>query len=167
MQFSQLEREMHNSPLKCTTNSEAASSPEKATGSAHKLQDHAYRNSGAKKAIGSPSPEKTTASRLANNSPSPNKQTENLARMEDRKIDSPPRKYHSPTRAGTSNKKSPSKSGGKPFGQPLEIIKSKSRFIRHMNWANFSRYQLADKGRVSRMNNIWGGYSLRISAREL
>ena len=50
MQFSQLEREMHNSPLKCTTNNDAAS-PEKsaATSSNSKLQTHAYRNSSGKK----------------------------------------------------------------------------------------------------------------------
>ena len=113
---------MHNSPLKCTTNNDAAS-PEKDTS---KLQSHAYRNSSGKKRLQvSPSPEKTTAARLAsNNSPSPEKHSENAAAMEDRKTDSPPRKYQSPTRTGSSMKKSPSKSS-KPFGQPLEIIKSK------------------------------------------
>ena len=37
MQFSELERQMHNSPLKCTTNNEMTESPTK--GSSPKLQD--------------------------------------------------------------------------------------------------------------------------------
>ena len=70
---------------------------------------------------------KTTAERLAsNNSPSPQKNTsENQAAMEDRKTDSPPRKYQSPSRTGSSMKKGSPSKAAKPFGQPIEIIKSK------------------------------------------
>ena len=71
----------------------------------------------------SPSPDKSTAGRL-HLSPSPAKHSENANRAsEDRKCQSPPKKFSSPSR--TSLKKtSPSKSA-KPFGQPIEIIKSK------------------------------------------
>ena len=45
--------------------------------------------------------------------------------MEDRKTDSPPRKYQSPSRTGSSMKKGSPSKAAKPFGQPIEIIKSK------------------------------------------
>ena len=77
MQFSHLERETFNSPLKCSTNNEA--SPDKHSA---KLQDQAYRSSGEKNAAqvrASPSPTKPSGSRLTNSfSPSPEKTTSSL-----------------------------------------------------------------------------------------
>ena len=69
---------MQGSPLKCSTNNEAAS-PDKDI-KAHKKQM-------------SPSPDKTTAGRL-NLSPSPAKHSENASRAaEDRKSQSPPKSF--------------------------------------------------------------------------
>ena len=59
MQFSELEREMHNSPLKCTTNNGGemmTESPNKSH--SPKLQDQAYRSSGEKKRTSMASPVK-------------------------------------------------------------------------------------------------------------
>lgn len=69
MQFSQLEREVHNSPLKCATNNET-SSPDSGS---PKLQQNAYRNSSQKTlSFEHVSPTKTTAARQdGNDSPSP------------------------------------------------------------------------------------------------
>ena len=101
MQFSKLEREMHDSPLKCTTNG-ADGSPEKTNGSNKKL-----RKCDSKKLVSSP--DKASAARL-NLSPSPPKRTENPSKQEDRKSASPDKKFQSPTRTGKSPKKL------KPFG---------------------------------------------------
>ena len=47
--FTNFERDMHNSPLKCSTNNDSLNeSPSKASGSP-KLQAQAYRNSGEKR----------------------------------------------------------------------------------------------------------------------
>ena len=86
----------------------------------------------------SPSPEKTTAGRL-NLSPSPAKHSENASRAaEDRKSQSPPKKFSSPSRLGNSPSKSGAAKSGKPFGQPIEIIKSKlprsKSFHRSARW---------------------------------
>lgn len=130
MQFSQLEREVHNSPLKCATNNET-SSPE--TGSP-KLQQNAYRNSGQKaQSYEHVSPTKTTAGRQnINNSPSPVKFMggENKDRAVEDQTNVSPQKFKSPERvsAVSSGKKSPSKST-LPFGKPIEIIKSKYQFL--------------------------------------
>jgi len=78
----------------------------------------------------SPSPDKSTAGRL-HLSPSPAKHSENATRAaEDRKSQSPPKKFSSPSRTTNSPKKtaSPTK-GSKPFGQPIEIIKNKLYWI--------------------------------------
>ena len=128
MQFSQLEREMHNSPLKCTTNSDAMASPDKQKSSP--MQAQAYRNSGSKmqQSPSLVSPTKTTANLARPSySPSPDKQgalrSENI-RMEDPSMRSPPqKKYSSPQRSG-AKRVSPSKEQ-RPFGKSIEIIKSK------------------------------------------
>ena len=111
---------MHNSPLKCTTNSEAIS-PEKIS---PKLQSQAYKNSGSK-ASSHASPVKASPAKNQN-SPSPQK-GENFA-MEG---SSPPRKYQSPSRTSAMKKSSSPVKHSLPFGKPIEIIKSKSPFIRH------------------------------------
>ena len=103
MQFSQLEREMHNSPLKCTTNNELTESPTK--GSSPKLQDQAYRGGSSEKKRGAinvsptkPAQHRQSASQL--NSPdkaattslyaaATHNASEN-ARMEDPSYRSPP-----------------------------------------------------------------------------
>lgn len=110
MQYSQLEREMHNSPLKCQTNSE---SPDKAS---PKLQSQAYKfSSGSKKsaanfssptkhaaAHGSPSPQKNATSLLFSGEKGENRV------VEDSRLRSPPqKKYASPSR--DAKRSSPSK----------------------------------------------------------
>ena len=131
MQFSELEREMHNSPLKCTTNNEMTESPAK--GSSPKLQDQAYRNSGEKKQRSMASPTKPSQQRRQSpTQQSPDKPTTSMyaaenARMEDPSYRSPPqKKFSSPKRPSvmSSSKNSPSKHVA-PFGKPLEVIKSK------------------------------------------
>ena len=113
MQFSQLEREMHNSPLKCTTNSEAMASPDK-NKSSPKLQAQAYHNSGSKHHSPSlVSPTKTTSISRPQYSPSPDKKGalrgENI-RIEDPSMRSPPqKKYSSPQRSSAAKRSSPLK----------------------------------------------------------
>ena len=110
MQFSELERQMHNSPLKCTTNNEQSQQPATVNqspckGSSPKLQDQAYRSSGEKMrpAANTSSPAKPSAQRRlspSQNQGSPDKApatslfaatdaSEN-ARMEDPSYRSPP-----------------------------------------------------------------------------
>ena len=79
MQFSQLEREMHNSPLKCSTNTgdQLSASPDKQASSSM-LQNNAYRNSSSKQSAANihVSPTKTNAgASRAQYSPSPDKQS--------------------------------------------------------------------------------------------
>ena len=138
--FSQLEREMHNSPLKCSTNDSLNESPAK-TGSP-KLQAQAYRNSGEKRRdMHMASPTKPTSAaasqhaRTISNHHSPEKttaslRTENASKMqEDPSYRSPPqKKFSSPSRlnqmSSGSKRMSPSKNT-LPFGKSIEIIKSK------------------------------------------
>ena len=156
MQFSELERQMHNSPLKCTTNNaeqqqqmQAAGANESpCKGSSPKLQDQAYRSSGEKlrpAAAAVASPTKPSAQRrLSPTQNSPDKApatslysatdaSEN-ARMEDPSYRSPPqKKFSSPKRpsamaASSSKTSSPSKHVA-PFGKPIEIIKSKCQSL--------------------------------------
>ena len=117
---------MHNSPLKCQTNSE---SPDKKV--SPKLQSQAYKySSGSKRSDNFSSPTKGAAARC---SPSPQKNAaalmlsgdkrENRLLVEDQAIRSPPqKKYASPSR--DAKRSSPSKSH-LPFGKSIEIIKSK------------------------------------------
>ena len=99
--FSQLEREMHNSPLKCSTNDSNNESPAKT--SSPKLQAQAYRNSGEKRRdMHMASPTKPTSaaayqhSRTISSQHSPEKTTaalrsENASKMqEDPSYRSPP-----------------------------------------------------------------------------
>ena len=121
---------MHNSPLKCQTNSDgkqatSLASPNKVS---PKLQSQAYKNSSSsgKKLSGFASPDKGTW----NQSPSPQKNAGGLmfgskgkVGVEDSPLRSPPKKnYSSPTR--DAKRSSPSKNT-LPFGKPIEIIKSK------------------------------------------
>ena len=126
--FSQLEREMHNSPLKCSTNDSLNESPAKvAQESSPKLQAQAYRNSGEKRRdMHMASPTKPTSAAAAqharnvSNHHSPEKTTaalrsENASKMqEDPSYRSPPqKKFSSPSRlnqmSSGSKRMSPSK----------------------------------------------------------
>ena len=142
MQFSQLEREMHNSPLKCATNNEAAmASPDKGKLSP-KLQAQAYAHASSSSNHASPT-KPTTSAKLGNQmsaySPSPDKHcaanndTSENARMEDPVYRSPPRikKFSSPQRtsAMSSGQKRVS-IAAVPFGKSIEIIKSKCQVVR-------------------------------------
>ena len=149
MQFSQLEREMHNSPLKCTTNNELTESPAK--GSSPKLQDQAYRGAGSdekKRTVINVSPAKPAHHRQSPSLPSSpdkaastslyaaaNNASEN-ARMEDPSYRSPPQKKFSSPKRSSAMANSGSKAGSPakqvaPFGKPIEIIKSKYYFSCH------------------------------------
>ena len=106
MEYSQMEREMHNSPLKCTTNDAKATSPGKADSpvkrdfnSPDKHHTRGPSSGENKPGFGSPSALRTKASA----SPSKNK-------------------FGSPS--------SPSKRT-KPFGKPIEIIRSKLSLLLH------------------------------------
>ena len=67
--FTNFERDMHNSPLKCSTNNDSLNeSPSKASGSP-KLQAQAYRNSGEKRRdVGMASPTKPSSAAASHHS---------------------------------------------------------------------------------------------------
>ena len=140
---------MHNSPLKCQTNSDGKqatqhASPNKAS---PKLQSQAYKNASGGKNQSYASPDKAGA--WSNNSPSPQKNAAGLmfgskgkVGVEDSSLRSPPtKKYCSPSR--DAKRSSPSKNS-LPFGKPIEIIKSKLCLsVRIQSWR---RMTFSDRG---------------------
>lgn len=95
---------MHNSPLKCTTNADAKTSP---------LKHGTTADSPVKRDFNSPDKAARTGITSAENKPTGYASPSSLAR-----------KANSPSKKTFASPSSPSKRT-KPFGKPIEIIRSK------------------------------------------